>query len=156
MKLIQVGGHHKDSEPMWSMVDDDDYEKLSQFNWSILRKKHTNYATSKNRTIFMHRLIMGLEYGDKRVINHIDGNGLNNQRANLEICTNMYNTQSINKPNSNKGNVRFLKDYCRQKPWRAEIRINKVRHVKYFATEQEGDKFIEETIEQNKHLIIPN
>ncbi len=155
MKLVQVGGHYKGKEQMWAMVDDDDYELVSQFKWSILRDKYTNYASStKNRAIQMHRLIMGLEFGDIRVVNHKDGNGLNNQRDNLEICSQMYNSQSINKPNSNKGNVQLRKD-CPINPWYATIIINKVRHSKNFASEEEARKFIDDIIESNKHLIIP-
>ena len=150
MKLVQVGGHQKNSEIMWAMVDDADYELVCQFNWSIKKNKHTNYANSRKNNIHMHRFIMGLEYGDKRQVNHKDGNGLNNQRENLEICSPMYNSQSINKPNTNKGSVCLIK-----KPWYARININKVKYQQFFATEEEARKFIEETIEANKHLVIP-
>lgn len=41
----------------------------------------------------MHRLLMGLGTGDGRVIDHVDGDGLNNTRINLRICTPTQNAQ---------------------------------------------------------------
>ena len=35
----------------------------------------------------MHRLLMGMKKGDGLEVDHLDGNGLNNQRKNLEVVT---------------------------------------------------------------------
>jgi hypothetical protein len=149
MKTIQVGGHRRNSEIMWAMVDDEDYDFVSQYRWITLKKLHTTYAraTQSNKSVYLHRLIMGLDYGDKRVVNHIDGNGLNNQRENIEICSHTYNNQSINKPNTNKGNIWYYKK-CIIKPYRATIIINKVRHSKYFATEEEAKQLIADKLSE--------
>ena len=142
MKTIQVGGHRKNSKSVYAMVDDEDFERVSELKWYILKAAHTTYAATRTlcqlrKTVYLHRFLMGLDFGDKRVVNHIDGNGLNNQRNNIEVCSQMYNTQSINKPNSNKGYVVHV-----TKPWYASININKVRYQKYFATEEEANQFI--------------
>jgi hypothetical protein len=42
----------------------------------------------------MHRDILGLLRDDPRVVDHIDGNPLNNCRANLRICTQAENTMN--------------------------------------------------------------
>jgi len=148
MKTIQVGGHKKNSEIMWAMVDDEDFERVSQYNWSISKSKYTSYAKTEksNKSILLHRFILCLDFGDKRQVNHIDGNGLNNQRSNIEICSQMYNNQSINKPNSNKGCVAYIDNPRLTKPWHSQIAINKVRYQKYFSTEEEAKKFIAEIL----------
>lgn len=79
------------------IIDKSDYDKIKHFKWIIHRKKNrTNYAFTyvrdelgnRNR-LFMHHLIAGRK--DGLFIDHIDGNGLNNQRSNLRFCTNQQN-----------------------------------------------------------------
>lgn len=52
----------------------------------------------KNRTFRVHRVIMLLVTGEidkSKVVDHIDGNGLNNNISNLRICTQLENMQNI-------------------------------------------------------------
>ena len=47
----------------------------------------------------MHRLIMNLAYGDGLVVDHINGDGLDNRRSNLRICSNLENSwNKISRP----------------------------------------------------------
>jgi hypothetical protein len=143
MKTIQVGGRRKNSQIAWAMVSDEDFERVSQFKWSIIKARRTIYVATfvSKKAVYLHRFLMGLDFGDKRQVNHIDGNGLNNQRENIEVCTALYNNQSINKPNTNKGYVAHISKY-----WHASINVNKVTHQKNFATEEEGRQFIADKI----------
>jgi hypothetical protein len=67
-----------------ALVDDEDYELVSQFSWCADRKL-TTYArrswmeAGRQRFEYMHVLILGIRTG----IDHEDRNGLNNQRYNL-------------------------------------------------------------------------
>jgi hypothetical protein len=66
------------------MVDDSDFEWLSQWKWSIRKGHGTLYARRRigeRETIYMHRLIVGA--AAKEEVDHINGNGLDNQRSNL-------------------------------------------------------------------------
>ena len=83
---------------------------------------------------------MGLKHGDKRIVNHIDGNGLNNKKSNLEICDHNYNNQSIN-TKRNFGNIYVVKD--RLKKYRALVNINKKKYQKYFYTYGEAESWLE-------------
>lgn len=68
-------------------VDSNYYDYLSRFKWSIDRYPYiTRTVEGKKKTIRMHRLIMG-DIPKGMVVDHIDGNKLNNCRANLRICT---------------------------------------------------------------------
>lgn len=81
-----------------ALVDDEDFDWLNQYRW-YYHKGGTKltYARGRmhegsNKLVLMHRAIMNPP--DNMVIDHRDGNGLNNQRANLWICTNLENTRS--------------------------------------------------------------
>ena len=89
-----------------ALVDDEDYEYLCQFNWYARKDKRTYYAVRsvhlKNGKVYsehMHRVIMNTTKGN--VVDHIDHNGLNNQKYNLRNCT----------PNENRLN-RTVREGC--------------------------------------------
>lgn len=77
------------------LVDDEDFEMLSKFNWYVHKYKSGNkYAETGNKGIRMHRFILGIT--DKNVlVDHADRNGLNNQKLNLRIATK--STNAMNK-----------------------------------------------------------
>jgi hypothetical protein len=73
-----------------TQVDDEDYEYLNQFKWYAEYKKGGKYTyairnSSDRTTEAMHRIIMGTPAG--LLVDHIDHNGLNNQKSNLRNCT---------------------------------------------------------------------
>lgn len=83
-----------------SVIDDDDAELVSSFRWKVLKSARNHiYAygrsTETGCRILMHRLIM--RPPDDMVIDHINGDGLDNRRENLRVCT-----QSQNLGNSRK------------------------------------------------------
>jgi len=135
-------------------IDDEDWDKIKDLNLTqkcesnknTIYAKHTVYIKQKYiKTIHIHRLVMGLgDYkNDKRIIHHIDGDGLNNKKSNLEICDNMYNSQSCRRRNNKQGLVYIDTSNKRKKIWRAVIVINKVRYQARFLTEDEANEFIE-------------
>lgn len=83
MKKIEL------SQGKFALVDDEDFEWLSQYKWyfhkGYARRSYRFAKTGKQRGVFMHRDILKLS--KKYHTDHIDGNGLNNQRSNLRACT---------------------------------------------------------------------
>ena len=73
----------------FTLVDDNDFEWLNQFKWSC--QKGNKYAARRtnNRIIYMHRFIVNCP--EKKEVDHINGNGLDNQRNNLRIVTSHQN-----------------------------------------------------------------
>ena len=154
MVQIQVGGH-RGGTPIYADIDEEDFERINKYNWSknTTSNPYTTYAKTKTKTIgtkHLHRVIMGLgDYkDDKRIINHIDGNGLNNIKSNLEICDVLYNNQSFRRHHgkANVGVVYYDTSMKRIKRWKAQITINKITHTKRFLTEQEGKDFIKSVL----------
>lgn len=129
-----------------AIVDDDDYETVSAHKWHANVKLRsdgtirdiyaiTNIKTDegKKTTLKIHRLIMRTSKGVD--IDHIDGNGLNNQRNNLRECS-----RSENNCNQHRfRGVSKLKGVCwskYHKRWKAQIRFGTVNtHIGYFASE---------------------
>lgn len=150
---MKIAITHKSQGTHIMEIDDEDFDKIKDLNLTLnhTSNKNTKYCKSivyKNckyvKTLNIHRVIMGLGdfKDDKRIVNHIDGNGLNNKKENLEICNQMYNSQSINKPNCNVGMIYFEKNTektKRKKQWMFQIIVNKKRHRKRFLTKEEAE-----------------
>lgn len=79
----------------FALVDASDLPLLDGHKWFEFQSHRITYAHSTTDG-FMHRILMGLTEGDPRRVDHRDGNGLNNRRNNLRICT----------PTQNRANAR--------------------------------------------------
>ena len=114
------------------LVDAEDYDSLSSFNWSLSRSGEKCYAHRRRQagecfttaTVKMHRLLLGLVGIENKHIqvDHINGNGLDNRKNNLRPCNaaeNQANTCGRNK-NGFKG-VSEEKNRAFNR-WRARIR----------------------------------
>ncbi len=127
-------------------VDDADYDWLSQWKWFARQAVHTFYAArnfrvaeGNPRTELMHRVILGLQPGDKQESDHRDGRGLNNQRSNLRICSVAQNQQS--RRNQKVGTSRYKGVYLHSNyhKWVSRIVVNKKRiHLGCFDSETDA------------------
>jgi hypothetical protein len=111
----------------FAIVDDDDYEYLSNHKWYAINSG--GYATrsyvedGKRIFVRMHRLIMNVPEGF--IVDHIDGNTLNNQKSNLRICTRAENCRNRG---LNKNNTSGYKGVMRNKSknrWAAVVMYNR-------------------------------
>lgn len=107
----------------FALVDDEDYAVLNQYKWYAMKNWNTFYATRtlSGITVSMHREVLGLQKGDGKVTDHIDHDGLNNQRSNLRVCTIQQNCMNQRKA-KNKSSI--YKGVCLDKQrnkWRVEI-----------------------------------
>jgi hypothetical protein len=73
------------------LTDEEDSVLLTAYRWHLSRKSHTSYVirrirTPKGRkTVYLHREITKAPAG--LVVDHINGNGLDNRRENLRVVT---------------------------------------------------------------------
>jgi hypothetical protein len=110
-------------------VDNDDFEDLNRFAWRCQLTKNENrfYAVrtaktnSKKETELMHRRIAGIAGLD---IDHIDGNGLNNQRSNLRPCTRSQNLANRGTTSANKTGYKGVRKRSTHKSFEAVITFN--------------------------------
>lgn len=115
-----------------AIVDDDLYPQLSQYKWYTMKPGQSAlwYAyrmvrvgprkEGKRITYLLHREILGLSKGDGLSVDHINGDGLDNRRANLRRATQQQNC--FNKTKS-RGSSKFKGVYwhAERECWRAAI-----------------------------------
>lgn len=87
-----------------ALVDDGDFETLSQYRWSASQARGTCYAQrgtrksdlgyTKRTHIYMHREILGLKPGDGIIVDHRNSDGLDNRRVNLRTANQHQNHQN--------------------------------------------------------------
>ncbi len=114
----------------FALVDDSDFEWLNQWEWYALKDSNMFYAyrhvtiNKKQTIVAMHREILRLEHKDGKQIDHIDRNGLNNQRFNLRLCDYRQNqaNQILRKNSSSKFKGVYWNKVCRK--WQAQIGYN--------------------------------
>ena len=129
------------TQDKFALVDDADYGWLNQFAWYVIKSRNTFYACRdihKDKILRMHRLIMGLDFGDKRQSDHINGNGLDNRRSNLRICTNQQN-QFNQEPRIGSSKYKGVHWHKRDNKWQAQIRIDSnPKHLGLYDNEEDA------------------
>jgi hypothetical protein len=73
-----------------AIVDDDVYERLGAFSWHCTDHGYVARRSTDNTHHYLHRDIMGPEKG--MVVDHINGDRLDNRRENLRIVSQRENT----------------------------------------------------------------
>lgn len=141
----------QDNLPKWVLVDMDDYERLAVYNWFPTESHGKVYAVRNNwdgehktnKRIRMHREIMGLEPGDKRSIDHINGDTLDNRKANLRAVSHQENRQNTKGwANSSSAHRGVSWDKARGL-WRAQCKVHgKQIAVGRFKTEEEANEAV--------------
>ncbi len=129
-----------------AIVDDEDYNELAQYKWQVMKHRsgplarRSEWDNGKMKMTLMARQIMNAPAG--MVVDHVDHDRLNNQRANLRVCTPAQNRHNSRKP---KGSYSSRwKGVCwskRKKKWEASIRVGpKLFWLGYFAEEDDAGR----------------
>lgn len=141
------------------IIDDEDFVKLTNLNICLSMESRTSkselfYAVAHSRPrqkgmalIRVHRLILGAKPGE--LVDHINGDTLDNRKVNLRVTShavNMQNTRKrANASSSHKG-VDFQKKYGL---WRARLYIEGKQHnLGAFLTEIEAAKAYNAALEK--------
>jgi len=124
-----------------ALLDEADYHFASPFRWSVLRGGASDlwYAwTGIGRShLKMHVLVMG-QVQPLHLVDHVNGNGLDNRRCNLRIIHRALNTANMR---GKGGEFAPLKGVSRNSNsgFQAEIRIfKKRRYLGTYATPEEA------------------
>lgn len=107
----------------FALVDDADFEMLSQWRWTATPSQHgwRAYRRSNGKTLYMHVQIMGFP---KSEVDHRNRNGLDNRRDNLRLATRQQ--QAANSDWKRPHNYRGI--FPKQNRWIARITFESKGH----------------------------
>lgn len=119
-----------------TLIDASDADAVLQYSWCAAPRNHTHYGQARigQVGVYLHRFIMQPPLAF--VVDHVDGDGLNNRRNNLRVCTvgqNCYNLRT-----QRGGTSRFRGVYWSRGAWRAQIRDGRQIYLGTFTTEREA------------------
>lgn len=123
-----------------ALVDDEDYERASQYKWFAQINRKTVYAQrstprveGKQGVQLLHRFLLNLPGGHNPEVDHKDRNGLNCQKYNLRTATRQQNCCNRNDKVKQKG-ISWSKSRGK---WKAHIQVDKKElHLGYFALKE--------------------
>jgi hypothetical protein len=128
MPSIDIAGHEV-------LFDEEDAHLFHDARWVIRASSTNNYV---QRSIYLdgeyqgyesvHRIISGCPPG--MVVDHVNGNGLDNRRFNLRVCTHTQNMQNRKIHRNNQSGFKgvYFDPQVQGLPWRAQITANGKKH----------------------------
>lgn len=121
-----------------TLVDDADYARLRRWRWRFTSNGYaarTVHRDGKTTTVLMHRFLLGAQPG--QTVDHIDGNRLNNTRANLRLVTPIQNQQ--NRKITTRSRSGFKGVTASGSRWLARIHVDgRQIHLGYHDTAQQA------------------
>lgn len=76
-----------------AIIDTEDLDKVKDIKWKLNNNGYAvNYSGKKNITLFMHRIVLGVD----EPVDHINHNKLDNRKSNLRVITKSQNQMNAN------------------------------------------------------------
>lgn len=123
----------------YALVDPEDYHEVSQYRWysaEVSPGMIYAMATVEGKSVYMHRLIMQPPKG--MIVDHINGDRMDNRRSNLRICTWTQNNANTKRPRKNKSGYVGVRRTPSNK-WEAAVQVDKkTKHLGTFDTAEDA------------------
>jgi hypothetical protein len=123
------------------LVDDEDYVWLNQWKWSLashrLKNRIIYYGVRKvcGHHVKMHREVLGI-VDSKIKIDHVNGNGLDNQKVNLRQANMAQNRQNSRKSPNCTSRFKGVSWHKHMGRWQVRIQVGgQVCNLGYFVEE---------------------
>jgi hypothetical protein len=129
MKLIPL------SQGQFAQVSDHRYEYLSQWKWAARwspstssyyaqRTEYVGHCRAGKVTIQMHRLLLGLKPRDGKIVDHDNGDTLDNQDHNIRVATIEQNAKNRRRNKNNACGLKGTHWSEQKKRWIAQIQVD--------------------------------
>lgn len=111
-----------------AIVDDEDFESLNKFRWYCDRKYAAREVTRDGirERIYMHRLIINAP--DHLEVDHINGDGADNRKENLRLCTHSQNVSNRKTPKHNTVGYKGVYKHSQTGKYVAEVRSKGIKY----------------------------
>lgn len=110
-----------------ALVDEADGPAVLAYRWYLHEVKGKQYARS-SKAGYLHRFVAGLVCGDRLEVDHIDGDGLNNQRSNMRTVTHAQNQQNRLRQRGRRSRYRGVTWYATRRQWMVRVKVGGVEH----------------------------
>lgn len=120
-----------------SCVIDDIDADLADFKWFAHPSGDNFYARrskdeNPHRHMILHRIvlerILGRSLTKKELVDHIDGNTLNNRRSNLRLASASQNSKNRKRQKNNHSGYKGVSWHAKNRCWCAYIHVDKKSH----------------------------
>jgi hypothetical protein len=132
-----------------ALVDEADFTLVDGKRWGLNSEGYVIWRTTlhgERYMVGMHRVIMGLSKGDGVIVDHINGNVLDNRRTNLRLCTRAENSRNRRVHAVNKVGLKGVsakrKTPTSRVRWIAQITVSgRKKHLGRFDTPELAHEF---------------
>lgn len=140
--------HKKSGFIAWTIIDSEDLDKVKNMYISMTSG---GYAVSQlnGKQTYIHHVILKQKHGF--IIDHKNGNRLDNRKENLRYLTFLNHAQNKHNSSNNTSGYRNVLFDKRNLKWRIEINSHKKRYVKYYKTKNEAI----EAVIKSRQVIQP-
>lgn len=118
---------------------------LNNTKWHVIHSKSRSYATGYENShhVYMHRIILsrilGYRLSKYQLVDHINGDTLDNRRENLRIATLSQNAMNRKIRRDSKSGFKGVKWHNKTKKWTATIAVDgKYHYLGYYNTPEEA------------------
>jgi len=145
-EVTKVFLNHRAKGQFATLIDTEDLPKIKEFpnNWNVnfQNSDHIYVVTTLGGQSFrMHRIIN--ECPTDKMVDHINGNTLDNRKANLRNVTGKENQQNRSKgaQRNSKSGIRGVCWVGQRNKWRADIKVDGKRiYLGLFDTKEEAER----------------
>lgn len=116
------------------MVDDEDFRELSKYTWDLGR---TGYVRARpcvegvRHHFLLHRIILGAKKCE--LVDHINGDKLDNRRCNIRLATHEENSRNRKTPITNRSGYKGVAKVKGYEKYKAYVQLGKGQsHLGYF------------------------